>query len=241
MFNLSPNLVKELDSYQVSIINDSNKTPFISFSNNIDNLLSHTKHKLGTDNSRVAASMLIRRYSSLLTALLLMISKHRLAWNGKLENILMRDDIISNHETWSPTFAINSDTWSNIEESNVELSFHTLLSELGNSLFTPLESDAKISKLVLWENLWGYTLWMYSKLLSEPDLSYRVERDIAILLDNNVWCGIEKESPFKKFLGEYSVLEAVTSYKRITCCYYYELRGQSTCPYCPKNSRKAST
>jgi ferric iron reductase protein FhuF len=178
--------------------------------------------------------MLFRRYAFVITAQLFMLSKHRLAWQGNIQDISILDD--SNDKQWLPTFLFKTDDWVNVEVENVEHTIRTILSKFGASLLLPIATKTKTSRLVLWENIWGYTLWMYAELLKSSDINTRVENDLSILLDEEIWVGIEKHSPFKKFLGDKTVPESVQSFKRVTCCFYYEIEGNDKCPYCPNAS-----
>lgn len=230
--NLTPSIEKELAKYLITFSKE--KSPIVTMDvtdEGLDTLLNYTKSQIGNVRDRVAASMLFRRYAFVITAQLLMLSKHRLAWQGNIQDISIIDD--SNDSQWLPTFLFKTDAWVNVVEETVEDTLRTILSEFGASLLLPIASKTKTSKLVLWENIWGYTLWMYAELLKEYTINTRVENDLSILLKNDVWEGIEKRSPFKKFLGDKTVTESVQSFKRVTCCFYYEIKGNAKCPYCP--------
>ncbi|MDQ7860184.1 hypothetical protein RCO48_01325 [Peribacillus frigoritolerans] len=119
----------------------------------------------------------------------------------------------------SRIFLLKTNRWSNVTEKESLSALHSILSSFGADAIRFFSGTAKISKLVLWENIWSYTVWMYSELLKQTDIKTRVEKDIEMLLEDEVWLNIETRSPFKRFIGEKSVPESMNPYKRVTCCF----------------------
>ncbi|WP_147534585.1 (2Fe-2S)-binding protein [Bacillus marasmi] len=235
MHKLPVSIEKELAKYLVTLSNEKIPTVHIDTADDtLETLLHYAKNRIGNGRDRVAVSMLFRRYAFVITAQLFMLSKHRLAWQGDIQDISIIDD--PDDKQWLPTFLFRKNDWLNVEEANVEEAFRTILYKFAASLLHPLATKTKTSKLVLWENIWAYTLWMYDGLLKESCIQTSVENDLSILLGDEVWIGIEKRSPFKKYLGEKTVPESVQSYKRVTCCFYYEIDGNDKCAYCPNAS-----
>ncbi|NMD68665.1 hypothetical protein HHO41_00080 [Bacillus sp. DNRA2] len=232
MNKLTPTQANDLAKYLVTLSSDEIPAATVDVTDeSLDALLQYAKESIGNDRDRVAASMFFRRYAFVMTAQLFMLSKHRVAWQGELQDISIIDD--GNNPHWLPTFFLKNNDWVKVEEDKVADSIRSILAKFGAALLLAVAAKTKTSRLVLWENIWSYTLWMYAELLKESDISPKVEKDLAILLNDEVWAGIEKQSPFKKFLGDKTVPESVQSFKRVTCCFYYEIDGNDKCAYCP--------
>lgn len=237
MYRLTAAMENELVKYLVICSSEKNPTVTAAIDvtdESIDALLNYTKERIGNGRDRVAASMWFRRYAFVITAQFFMLSKYRLAWQGELQDISIIDD--PNDQQWLPTFLFQRDDWVEVNEDGVKGAFTTILTKFGAALLLPVATKTKTSRLVLWENIWSYSLWMYDGLLKEAAIAARVENDLSILLSDEVWQGIEKRSPFKTFLSKKTVPESVQSFKRVTCCFYYEIKGNDKCPYCPNVS-----
>ncbi|MFJ7677258.1 (2Fe-2S)-binding protein [Peribacillus sp. NPDC046944] len=228
---VSPSIEEELQTYRISFKEEINNPRNVE---DIEELIGYAIIRSGADTPRVAASMWFRRYAFFITAQLYMISKHRLVWNGSLSDLAILDDPAD--VQWFPKFWLKENSWSDVPEKESQQALHTVLNKFGADVIVPLSKSTKVSRLILWENIWGYTVWMYSELLKQCDIKERVEADIENLLDDEIWLGMEKRSPFKRFIGEKTVPESMNSYKRVTCCLYYQIEGQMKCPYCPNSN-----
>ncbi|KON68082.1 MULTISPECIES: (2Fe-2S)-binding protein [Peribacillus] len=231
MHKLSSSIEKELQTYRISLKDEAQVSK--SF-DHIDGLLQYAQARTGAETTRVAASMWFRRYAFFVTAQLYMISKHRLTWNGTLQDMGVLDN--PEDKNWLPNFWLKNNSWRDVSEKDSPLALKSILSRFGAEAILPLSKATKISKLVLWENIWGYTVWMYAELLKQPDIKTRVETDIERLLEDEIWMNIERHSPFKRFIGEKTIPESMNPYKRVTCCLYYQIDGQEKCSYCPNKN-----
>ncbi|MGE7601946.1 (2Fe-2S)-binding protein [Peribacillus sp. NPDC097675] len=228
---LSPSIEEELQTYRISFDEEIRNPRSVD---DIEELIGYAIIRSGAETPRVAASMWFRRYAFFITAQLYMISKHRLTWNGTLSDIEVLDD--PEDDQWFPKYGLKETGWSDVSDKESTQALQAVLKRFGSDIINPLSKSAKVSKLILWENIWGYTVWMYSELLKQCDIKERVEKDIETLLDNEMWLNFEKRSPFKRFIGEKTIPESMNSYKRVTCCLYYQIEGQTKCSYCPNNN-----
>ncbi|MBO1909839.1 hypothetical protein [Sporosarcina sp. 6E9] len=171
----------------------------------------------------VAASIYLRRYGFFIAAQLHVMSEHNLIWTGELEGI----SLFTNNDTI--LFSIPSDGFRIVQNQGSDIRF--ILEKYGHPVVTYFSKHAKISKLILWENIWGYVLWMYSMLLKENSPS--AQYDLAVLLADETWKPAMRRSPFKQFIKSQEALDAMANYKRTTCCLYKELPNTEQCPYCP--------
>lgn len=230
MHKLSPSIEEELQTYRISFKEEVSGFKTLG---DIEELIGYSITRSGAETPRVAASMWFRRYAFFITAQLYMISKHRLTWNGSLSDIEVLDD--PEEDQWFPTFWLKENSWSAVPEEESTQALQAVLKRFGSDVIVPLSKSTKVSKLILWENIWGYTVWMYAELLKQCCIKERVEADIENLLDDGMWLNFEKRSPFKRFIGEKTIPESMNPYKRVTCCLYYQIEGQVKCPYCPNN------
>ncbi|MDM5357544.1 (2Fe-2S)-binding protein [Peribacillus sp. ACCC06369] len=231
MHNLSPSIEKELQGYRISFRDEAKVSKTF---NHVEDLIQYAQARSGAETARIAISMWFRRYAFFITAQFYMFSKHRLIWEGTLQDIGVLDDPEDEH--WLPDFLLKNNRWSSVTEMESSSALHSILSSFGADAIRSFSGTTKISKLVLWENIWGYTVWMYSELLRQTDIKMRVEKDIERLLDDEVWLNIESRSPFKRFIGKKSVQESMNPYKRVTCCLYYRIEGHEKCAYCPNKN-----
>ncbi|QUW20690.1 hypothetical protein JSQ81_12650 [Sporosarcina sp. Marseille-Q4063] len=171
----------------------------------------------------VAASVYLRRYGFFIAAQLHVMCEHNILWTGELKDI----SLFTNSDTI--LFSIPSDGFRNVQNREEDIRF--ILEKYGHPVVTYFSKHAKISKLILWENIWGYVLWMYSMLLQESSPS--AQYDLTVLLEDETWKPAMRRSPFKQFIKNQEALDAMANYKRTTCCLYKELPNTEQCPYCP--------
>ncbi|MGG4264998.1 (2Fe-2S)-binding protein [Peribacillus simplex] len=231
MPNLSPSIEKELQRYRISFRDDAEVSKAFK---HVDELIEYAQARSGAETSRIAISMWFRRYAFFVTAQFYMFSKHRLIWEGTLQDIGILDDPEDEH--WLPDFLLKINRWRNVTEKESSSALHSILNSFGADAIRTFSGTTKISRLVLWENIWSYTVWMYSELLKQTDIKTRVGRDIERLLEDETWLNIETRSPFKRFIGEKSIPESMNPYKRVTCCLYFRIEGQDKCAYCPNKN-----
>ncbi|MEZ7173476.1 hypothetical protein [Sporosarcina sp. OR05] len=202
----------------------------------IEDLLTHAgssqiihliQTQMGAPTDAVALSIFMRRYGFFIAAHLHMLSKFDLQWTGRLEDIAVEVG------EGNLSFSIPSEPFRTVQEREHDIRF--LLEQYGHPVVNYLSKRAPISKLILWENIWGYVIWMYSMLFQENSPS--AQDDLNFLLHDATWTPQLRRSPFKQFLQNEPILEAMTNYKRTTCCLYKELPNTEKCPYCPLNKK----
>ena len=99
MHNLSSSIEKELQTFRISFKDEAQVSKTFD---HIDGLIQYAQARTGAETTRVAASMWFRRYAFFVTAQFYMISKHRLTWNGTLQDIGVLDD--PEDKNWLPNF-----------------------------------------------------------------------------------------------------------------------------------------
>ncbi len=194
-----------------------------------DKLFDMVQRLSGASTNPVAASIYMRRHGFFIAAQLHLMCEHNLLWAGDLEDVslFVENDTI--------LFSVPSNGFRLVQNRKQDIRF--ILETYGHPVVDYLSKHAKIAKLILWENVWGYVLWMYSMLLQEN--SSFAQHDLDILLADETWRPAMRRSPFNQYLKNQQALDAMTNYKRVTCCLYKELPNTDTCPYCPNKKRGA--
>jgi ferric iron reductase protein FhuF len=186
-------------------------------------LLQTVRDVTGAPTDAVAASVFFRRLGFFLAAQFQTIAVHQQVFVGPLKQV----GIIQEEYTFK--FTVPSEGFLEVQDSQQALRF--VLDTYGHPLVENFSKQANISKLILWENIWGYVIWVYSQLIQEGVES--ASKDLDILLLDHTWKPHMRRSPFKQYLQNQSALDAMKEYKRITCCLLKEMPNTNKCPYCP--------
>lgn len=171
----------------------------------------------------VATSVYMKRHGFFIAAQLHLLCEHNLLWAGDLKDVslFIENDTI--------LFSVPSAGFRLVQNREEDIRF--ILEAYGHPIVNYLSKRGKIAKLILWENVWGYVLWMYSMLLQEN--SSFAQTDLDILFADETWKPAMRRSPFKQYLNNQQALDAMANYKRVTCCLYKELPNTEKCSYCP--------
>ncbi|WP_019413428.1 hypothetical protein [Paenisporosarcina sp. TG20] len=186
-------------------------------------LLQKIKDLTDAPTDAVAASVFFRRLGFLLAAQFQTIAIHKKVFAGSLEQV----GIIEEENTFK--FMVPSVGFIEVLDTQQTLRF--VLDTYGHPLVQLFSKQAHISKLILWENIWGYVIWVYSLLIKEDIKS--ASQDLDFLLQDDTWKPQMRRSPFKQYLQNQTALDAMKDYKRVTCCLLKEMPDTNKCPYCP--------
>ncbi|WP_409290384.1 (2Fe-2S)-binding protein [Peribacillus sp. SCS-37] len=182
-------------------------------------------------------SVLMRNAAFIFVARLYMLSRHRLAWKGESSRIGVRD-----HEAygrWSPQWVLGAGEWVPVTEEQAAETLCDIVCTDCGELIRSVAAATRSSQVVLWENVWGYLLWMYTGLFKEKgEEAGRAKIDLKLLLEDEIWRGTQRRSPFQKFLNGMTPEKSVEQYARVTCCLFYLVPGNEKCSYCPKLSHE---
>lgn len=171
----------------------------------------------------VAASVFFRRFGFFMAAQFQTIAVHRKMFAGSLEQV----GIFQEDNTFK--FTVPSEGFVNVEDASQAQRF--VLDTYGHPMVQFYSKQANISKLILWENIWGYVIWIYGQMIQEG-VEY-AEKELDFLFLDDTWKPQMRRSPFKQFLQNQSALDAMQDYKRVTCCLLKEMPTTDKCPYCP--------
>lgn len=197
---------------------------------------------IGAANERTAASMFIKRYAFLPVIFLYAMS----IWNGRLDisfsNVSLETE--DTDELWLPGFFFK-DTKIAMFQQDRELwreeCIKNLFAHHVNPLINQLSNVSKISKLILWENIAVYIIWLYENLFTRESMTEemlkRCENDFSYLLfqAKGSLFGAYSENPLKRFYNQPIYLEDIQAEvrPRSTCCYSYLTESKKRCISCP--------
>lgn len=181
-------------------------------------LLSNITQTTGAPSEAVASSIFMRRFGFFITAQLYLLA-HGKMWSGSLQDIYLV----------STPGGISFEVDENLIRKRRDGDLEAVLKNYAMPVIETFRKSGHVSKLILWENIWGYAIWMYG-MQDTP----QAELDTEALLDAAIWQPEMRKSFFGQFLGGRSFEEAKSEYKRITCCLYKELPDTDKCPYCPQ-------
>jgi len=171
----------------------------------------------------VAASVFFRRLGFFLAAQFQSIAAHHKMFAGPLHEV----GVFQEDNTFK--FTVPSEHFVAVEDAEKAIRF--VLDTYGHPLVQFYSKHVHISKLILWENVWGYVIWLYGQMIQEGVES--AEKDMDFLLLDDTWKPQMRRSPFKQYLQNQTALDAMTDYKRVTCCLLKEIPNTQRCPYCP--------
>ncbi|PSL34296.1 ferric iron reductase protein FhuF [Planomicrobium soli] len=213
--------MKELELFQVAV--QDGATGFMtvqeSMASRAADLFAEISQTVETPNKAVASSIFMRRFGFFVTAQLYLLA-HGKMWDGGLSNVHMAKNASG------ISFAIDKRFLRERRDGDLE----TVIKEYALPAVEAFQKIGHVSKLILWENIWGYVIWMYG--LQD---SAQAERDVELLMDTAFWQPEMRKSFFRQFLGGRTFSEAKSNYKRITCCLLKEMPDTDKCPYCPMN------
>lgn len=211
--------MEELELFQVKIRKDAHG--FMSMSEAMDTrypeLMKEITHSSEAPSEAVASSIFMRRFGFFITAQLYLLA-HGKIWDGPLSEVYLENS------EGSISFTIDERFIRERREGDLE----AVLKSYALPVVEAFRKAGHVSKIILWENIWGYAIWMYGM-----QDSVWANKDIAALMEADLWQPEMRKSFFRQFLGGRNFDEAKADYKRITCCLLKEIPGTDKCPYCP--------
>lgn len=210
-----------------SVLVDRN--PQQAFSSDISQFIDELKKWAQTDNDGVAISYFFRQYALFVSAQFDLLA-HKNAYFACSWKELQFDRSF-NYGFHLLQTHVSSEFYTPIQAHQRHEAMHFVLVEQIDSLIREFRRHAKISPIILWENVLGSIIWLYAGI--ERSNPRRAADDLEWLLEPSNWHPI-KTSYLHKLLGDASLACAVSSPLRKTCCLYKELPAFGTCTYCPQ-------
>lgn len=211
--------MEKLDLFQVQL--KTNAHGFMTLSESMgsrsDELMAKVLQESEAPTETVASSIFMRRFGFFISAQLYLLANGQM-WAGPLSEVYLTE------AEYGIAFEIDKKWLRFRQEGDLEM----VLKDYALPVVETFRKIGPISKLNLWENIWGYVIWMYGM-----ESSAQAEQDVQTLLSDPFWQPEMRKSHFKQFLGGHSLVQSKAEYKRVTCCLYKELPETDKCPYCP--------
>ncbi|MBT2643388.1 (2Fe-2S)-binding protein [Bacillus sp. ISL-41] len=199
---------------------------------------------LKAPDAKTAASVFMKRHAFLAVLYLYSMTAFNKRLDVSPENIILADAIKDG--LWLPGFYLKNKStdvcpYGQREEWRKEAVRHLFVDNLF-PVMDAISKSAKISKLILWENVAVYIFWLYEKILSQiedHEVMMRAEDDFSFLIKSapGKLFGRYNNNPIARYYSEPVYQEEADSYIRIrkTCCYSYLLKEKgSYCKTCPR-------
>lgn len=205
------------------------REPQQALSGDFPSLIMELKEWAQTDNDGVAISYFFRQYALFISAQFDLLA-HQNAYFACSWRELKFDRSFNYGFHLLQTHA-SSLFYTHVQPAQRYEAMHDVLVEHVHSLIQEFRQHAKISPIILWENILGSIIWLYAGI--ERSNPRKAAEDMEWLLEPSNWQPI-KTSYLNKLLGDVPLGRAVSGPLRKTCCLYKELPEFGPCTYCPQ-------
>ncbi len=156
--------------------------------------------------------------------------------------IEIRFDAAKEFNSFTVATFVNPNDWRYVNEDERQAVIEKILYD-GHVIVQQLRKVTSISPLTIWENFFGYLLWHYHMLLSNPGLADQAMEDIEILENPKTWSRFSQKSWWAEYTGGQSPTNLVNIPVRKSCCFSKDIPGLMACGFCPlkKNDKKNLT
>jgi ferric iron reductase protein FhuF len=246
--DLTPNELAILANYRF-VVSEPDKDVQIKFhpflnETTMSSYLKKFKIELGAPDLKTAASVFMKRHAFLAALYLYSMSVFNKKLDVSPDNIILEDAIQDG--LWLPGFyLINKSTEVCSPDGRDQWRTEAVRHLFAENLFPVMDAiskSAKISKLILWENVAVYIFWLYEKIVSQTEaheVKARAAEDFSFLVESapgNLF-GRYNYNPIARYYSEPVYQEETDSYVRIrkTCCFSYMLKEKGGyCKTCPR-------
>ncbi len=234
MTNLTVDQLKQLNMY--SVYTESPNRKLFTFDtlldvNQIEDVLNVIQAVSSSPNQTVAASYFMRRLGMFVAMQFTNLATYDEVWDGEKDRL-----VFGAKEEYGKlaisTFAFAED-WRYVEDNERRDIIRLILVEECNAVIKQLRTIASVSPLTLWENIFGFLLWQYHVLLSNPGTAEEARADLNMLKDDALWEGIAPRSLFATYLKGREPSALLNTEVRTTCCFSKDVPGLMQCGFCP--------
>lgn len=233
MTTLTPDQIRELNSYSTYL--DPPAHPVFTLADILDpskiqSIVQVIQTVSQSPNEVVATSFFVRRLGMFFAMQLYNLAAYDEMWNGFAENLQFGALEEYGNKTIS-TFVDGAD-WETINDEGRQAHIKRVLND-AHAVIVSLRTAVPISPLTLWENIFGFWLWQYHVLLSDPASELEARADLDILQDDATWIGIADHSRFAGYLNGSEPSALLNTTVRKTCCFSKDVPGLIRCGFCP--------
>ncbi len=234
MTNLTTDQLKQLNMYSIYIEPPERQLFTLEAlldANKIEDTLNVVQAVSGSPNRVVAASYFMRRLGMFVAMQFTNLATYDEVWDGEMDCL-----IFGAKEEYGKlavsTFAFAED-WRDVADKERKDVIRRILVEQCSNVIKQLRTVASISPLTLWENIFGFLLWQYHVLLSNPGTAEAARADLDTLKDDTLWEGIAPRSLFSSYLKGLEPSALLNTEVRTTCCFSKDVPGLMQCGFCP--------
>lgn len=186
-------------------------------------------------NSKAAGSIFMKRYAFLAVIFLYTMTYKNEKLLISFDNLSIETD--EKEDVWLPQFYfshLESETAAQDRAIWRRNCLETLFKEHLYPIIHCVSRVAKVSKLILWENIAIYIFWLYETVLQHNEIA---EEDFYFIVSEaeGSLFGNYHENPLKKYFTEKLYLENAEKEirRRKSCCYNYLTKSKQHCTSCP--------
>jgi len=244
---LSAAEIKELSKFRFAAELSDGVTP-IEFNSlleesSMNSLLRKLEVEMVSPDLKTTASVWMKRHAFLAVIYLYAMSVLNKQLNAAPDSLLLVE--MKKDGLWLPDFYFKSKSALLCPDaSRDEWRREAVRHLFEDNIFPMMEAlgkAAKISKLILWENVAVYIYWLYEKVVAEHAdeiIKARAAEDFdyVIRLAPGSLFGNYHQSPLARYYTDPVYQEDTNSYVRVrkTCCFTYKLNAKGFCKTCPK-------
>ncbi|MFJ7934075.1 hypothetical protein [Sporosarcina sp. NPDC096371] len=234
MTNLTSDQLRQLNMYSVYIGTPERELFTLKILRDADKIvdvLNLIQAVSGSPNRTVAASYFMRRLGMFVAMQFTNLATYDEVWDGEKDRL-----VFGAKEEYGKlavsTFAFAED-WRYVEDDERRDVIKHILIEQCSAVIKQLRSVSSVSPLTLWENIFGFLLWQYHVLLSNPSTAEEARADLNTLKDDTLWEGIASRSLFATYLKGSEPSALLNTEVRTTCCFSKDVPGLMQCGFCP--------
>lgn len=234
MKNLTTDQLRQLNMY--SIYTEKPERPLFTLQtlldpNGIADTLNIIQAVSGSPNQTVAASYFMRRVGMFVAMQFYNLAAYDEVWDGDPDTLLF--GAIEEYGKLSVSTFARAEDWRHVEDDERQAVIRQILSEQCSSVIKQLRTVSSVSPLTLWENIFGFLLWQYHVLLSDPSSADEARADFDMLKDDALWDGTATRSLFSTYLKGCEPSALINTEVRTTCCFSKDVPGLMQCGFCP--------
>ena len=233
MTTLTPDQIRELNSYSVYLeppVHPVFTLADVLDSSKVQNIVQVAQTVSQSPNEVVAASFFVRRVGMFFAMQLYNLAAYDEMWNGSAEDLQF--GALEEFGNKTISIFVDSADWEMIDDEDRQTHIRRVLDD-AHAVIASLRTAVPISPLTLWENIFGFWLWQYHVLLSDPESEMGASEDLHILKDDTTWTGIADHSRFASYLNGSQPSALLNTTVRKTCCFSKDVPGLMRCGFCP--------
>ncbi len=233
MASMSPNQLVQLHSYSI-YPNDSSHKIFslkdVLNENFSDDFMKITKLFSENEQDVITLSYFTKRYGMFIAMQFYMLIVYEEWWDGTPDQIhfIAKDEF--GRRALSMTF--ENTEWTYMDDAPKD-AVQKILREQCMPVIQALRNITSISPLLIWENIFGYMLWHFHTLSTDPMTHDLATTYLNLLEDDATWVGISETSIWHRYTNGMAPSQLVHVPVRKTCCYSKDIPGSMACGFCP--------